>query len=207
VPDATPPTVAISGPAAAATVAGTVTITATAADNVGIARVEFLVDGTLLSSDSTAPYSASWNTAGATNGAHQLTARAFDAANNSGVSAPVGVTVDNGAAPVVTFTSSGVPASIARGQPFTATATVNNTGTTAASGLSVVIAFTPTDSMRLESPQNATQAVATAAAGGTQNVAWLLRADRAATATLTLTLRNAAGATVATRIHTITINN
>ena len=61
VPDTTAPTVAITAPVEAATVSGTVTVTADAADNVGVAGVQFRVDGTALGAeDTTAPYAASW---------------------------------------------------------------------------------------------------------------------------------------------------
>src|SRR6185312_13066708 len=79
--DTTPPTASIASPAAGATVSGTISIQANASDNVGVTRVDFLVDGAVLSSDTTSPYSASWNTTGAANGTHALTVRAFDAAN------------------------------------------------------------------------------------------------------------------------------
>jgi hypothetical protein len=98
-PDTTPPSVSISSPAAGVTVSGTTTISASASDNVGVTRVEFLVDGVLLSSDTSSPYSASWNTTSATNASHSLTARAFDAANNQTASAAVSVTVSNAAPP------------------------------------------------------------------------------------------------------------
>ncbi len=91
--DGTAPTVAITAPAAGSTVSGIVTINATAADAIGIDRVEFLVDGNLLGSDATSPYAVSWNTASAGNGAHTLQARAVDLADNVGSSAPVAVTV------------------------------------------------------------------------------------------------------------------
>jgi hypothetical protein len=97
--DTTPPTVSIGNPANGATVSGTTTITASASDNVGVTRVEFLVDGALLSTDTSAPYSASWNTTSATNGSHAITARAFDAANNQTTSSVVNVTVNNTAPP------------------------------------------------------------------------------------------------------------
>src|SRR5205823_12542951 len=45
VADTPPPSVAITAPAGGATVAGTVTVSATASDNVGITRVQFKVDG------------------------------------------------------------------------------------------------------------------------------------------------------------------
>jgi hypothetical protein len=93
-PDTTPPTVAITAPANAATVYGSVTVTATAADNVAVAGVQFLLDGSPLGTeDTTAPYSASWSTPGTVQGAHVLTARARDAAGNQTTSAAVTVTV------------------------------------------------------------------------------------------------------------------
>src|SRR5207247_4013274 len=47
-PDTTPPTVAITAPAAGATVAGTVTVSASASDNVGVVGVQFKLDGASL---------------------------------------------------------------------------------------------------------------------------------------------------------------
>ena len=61
-----------------------VTITATANDNVGVTRVDFLVNGTVQCSDTTAPYSCVWRVPGAMNKTYTLLARAFDAAGNSG---------------------------------------------------------------------------------------------------------------------------
>ena len=203
--DTTPPTASITSPAAGATVSGTIGIQANASDNVGVTRVDFLVDGSLLSSDTTAPFAASWNTANAANGAHSLTVRAFDAANNQKTSAAVSVTVNNGTTTAPTLTLSGVPATIRRGQTFTATATVTNNGAAAASGFSVRVSFTPSSAMRLQSPTTTTQSVPTVAAGGSQSVAWQMRTDNAGTATLTMTLRDAGGATVRTASQTITI--
>ena len=78
------PTVALTSPAAGATVSGSsVALAATAADNVGVARVEFKVDGTLITSDPTSPYAATWNASSATAGSHTILATAYDAAGNS----------------------------------------------------------------------------------------------------------------------------
>ncbi len=67
--------------AAGATVSGAVTVTASASDDVGVAGVQFGLDGAALGAeDTTSPYSASWDTTAATNGSHALTARARDAA-------------------------------------------------------------------------------------------------------------------------------
>jgi len=80
------PTVSITNPANGAIVArkSNVTITATASDNVGVTRVDFLVNGALQCSDTTAPYSCVWRVPAAMNKTYTLQARAFDLAGNSG---------------------------------------------------------------------------------------------------------------------------
>lgn len=93
--DTTAPTVALTAPTAGATVVGSTTVTANATDNVGVQRVEFLVDGALKGTDTTAPYSYAWDSTGTANGSRVLTARAFDSAGNSATSAGVTVTVNN----------------------------------------------------------------------------------------------------------------
>jgi len=95
VADTTAPTVSVTAPANATTVSGTATITATAADNVGVTKVEFYLDGALQSTDTTSPYSWSWNTTTTANGSHSLVSKAYDAAGNIGTSATVTVTVSN----------------------------------------------------------------------------------------------------------------
>ena len=97
-PDITAPTVSLTAPASGATVSGTVTLTATASDNVGVAGVQFLVDGANLSPRTPPrPTGVSWNTTTVTNGTYTLTARARDAAGNTTTSAAVTVTVANAA--------------------------------------------------------------------------------------------------------------
>jgi hypothetical protein len=89
------PVTSITAPANGATVSGTVSVTASATDNVGVSRVEFWLDGALQSTDTTSPYAWSW-TVGAATGTHTLQSKAFDAANNSGSSAVVSVTISSG---------------------------------------------------------------------------------------------------------------
>ncbi|HMC71358.1 MAG TPA: Ig-like domain-containing protein, partial [Mycobacteriales bacterium] len=97
--DKTPPTVSITAPAAGATVSSTITVTASASDNVGVAGVQFKLDGANLGAESTvAPYTMSWDTTTATNASHTLTAVARDAAGNQTTSAAVIVTVSHDAA-------------------------------------------------------------------------------------------------------------
>lgn len=94
--DTAPPVVSITSPASGATVAGTITVSADASDNVGVTGVQLLVDGAALGAEDTAaPYSVSWNTATTSNGSHTLTVRARDAAGNVSTSTPVTVTVSN----------------------------------------------------------------------------------------------------------------
>jgi hypothetical protein len=99
--DTTPPTVSITAPATGDTVSGSTTVTATASDDVTVAGVQFMLDGSALGSEvTTAPFSVPWNTAGVANGSHTLRAVAHDAAGNTAVSSDVTVTVAN-AAPTV----------------------------------------------------------------------------------------------------------
>ena len=97
IPDVTPPTVSIGAPANGVTVSGTtVTVSASASDNVGVAGVQFMLDGVNLGAQVTAaPYAVSWNTPLGADGAHTLTAVARDAAGNTATSAAVSVAVDN----------------------------------------------------------------------------------------------------------------
>jgi hypothetical protein len=94
--DTQAPTTSITAPLNGATVSATTNVTANATDNVGVTRVEFWLDGALQSTDTTSPYAWSWNTTTATNGAHALQSKAFDAAGNAGTSTGVSVTVNNG---------------------------------------------------------------------------------------------------------------
>ncbi|MHB8624537.1 MAG: Ig-like domain-containing protein [Sulfuricaulis sp.] len=94
--DTTPPTVSLSAPTNGATVSGSIAVSANAADNVGVVGVQFKLDGANLGAeDTTSPYSISWNTTTASNGAHTVTATARDAAGNTTTSAGVSVTVSN----------------------------------------------------------------------------------------------------------------
>jgi Bacterial Ig domain len=96
--DSTPPTVSVTSPSAGSTVSGTVNVTASASDNVGVASVQIMLDGQQLGApDATTPYAVAWDTRTATAGTHRLTAVAKDAAGNSTTSATVTVIVDNSA--------------------------------------------------------------------------------------------------------------
>jgi len=94
--DTTAPTASITAPANNATVSNSVTITATASDNVGVVKMELYIDGTLTTSNTNSTsLSFSWNTNSVANGSHLLVVKAYDAANNVGTSPTVTVTVSN----------------------------------------------------------------------------------------------------------------
>jgi len=114
------PTVTVSKPVAGALVKGnTVQIEAAALDDRRVDLVEFFADGSLIGSDSSAPFSATWNSTTEGNGSHGLTARATDDAGNQTTSAAVSVTVGNSAPPTTAITSP------AGGSIVTGTVTVN----------------------------------------------------------------------------------
>jgi hypothetical protein len=94
-----PPTVGIASPAGG-TVSGSITVTANASSSVGIASVQFQLDGSNLGSAITGSgpaFSAPWATASSANGSHSLTAIATDNLGQHTTSAGVTVTVANAA--------------------------------------------------------------------------------------------------------------
>ncbi|MEJ6004095.1 CehA/McbA family metallohydrolase [Paucibacter sp. AS339] len=74
---------------------GQIKLQATASDNVGVSKVEFKVDGQIKGSGTAAPYALSLDSTQLANGAHELLALAYDAANNVGSSSAVAFSVSN----------------------------------------------------------------------------------------------------------------
>jgi hypothetical protein len=94
--DVTPPTVTVTSPGNSETVTGTINVNADASDDIGVAGVQFELDGSPLGAEVTAaPYSVSWNSSSTTDGNHTLTAVGRDAAGNQTTSAGVTVIVNN----------------------------------------------------------------------------------------------------------------
>jgi hypothetical protein len=110
--DTTPPTVSAS----VSGTSGTITLNATASDNVGVSSVEFFIDGVSRGTDSTSPYSLAFNSTTLSNGTHSLTARATDAAGNATASSAVSFSVSNTTAdttpPTVSASESGTSGTI-----------------------------------------------------------------------------------------------
>jgi hypothetical protein len=81
---ATPPTVAISTPANASTVAGLVPVQGSATGSLAVVSIQLIVDGTPSTTTSSSPFSFGWNSSLASNGNHTLTVKASDTAGNVG---------------------------------------------------------------------------------------------------------------------------
>jgi len=111
--DVQPPAVTLTAPAAGSTLTGTVAVTTQATDNVGISRVDLLVNGTRMASASAAPFSFQWDTTTVENGTAMLSAVAYDAAGNT-ASAALNTTVSNTTTgvttqPTLTVTATNAP--------------------------------------------------------------------------------------------------
>jgi hypothetical protein len=83
--DATPPTVTLTNPTNGAAVARnkSITMAATATDNLAVTRVEFSVNNKLICSDTSSPYTCSWKVPASRNATYLIKASAYDAAGNT----------------------------------------------------------------------------------------------------------------------------
>jgi hypothetical protein len=97
VPDTVAPSVSLTAPLNGAVVAGIATaVAATASDNVGVAGVQFFLNGSALGAELTAPpYAISWDTTIVPNGSYTLGATARDTSGNTAASSPAAVLVNN----------------------------------------------------------------------------------------------------------------
>ncbi|MFN3650787.1 MAG: Ig-like domain-containing protein [Armatimonadota bacterium] len=114
----TGPEVAITNPSSGATLSegSTVEVEATADDPAGVDRVEFFAGSTLLGSDDTAPYSATWSNLQA--GSYTLTARAYSETGLSTTSAAVQVTVGQSSSTFVRGINLNGPAVVIEGNQW-----------------------------------------------------------------------------------------
>ncbi|MBP6458666.1 MAG: T9SS type A sorting domain-containing protein [Crocinitomicaceae bacterium] len=117
-----PPTVGITSPANnASIITGTnLTLAANSTDSDGtVTDVKFYVDGNLVGTDATAPYTASYT---ATAGAHTITAVSTDNDGDATTSSTVNISVANNQAPTISVVSSAASAVAGDVLTFTATA-------------------------------------------------------------------------------------
>jgi hypothetical protein len=131
--DAINPTVSLTSPTNGQSVSPgfPVSMTANATDNVGVTKVEFYVNGVVVNSDTTSPYTYTWATTGVATGTKVMTARAYDAAGNTTTSAPVNLIVGTASSDIslpnvaITAPASGSSAAIGTTVNITANATDN----------------------------------------------------------------------------------
>ncbi len=81
--DVTPPTVSITSPSNGAAISGSVSISVSASDNVGVSSVSLTVDGAIIGSLTVSPFNFIWNSSTSADGTHVITATAKDTKNNS----------------------------------------------------------------------------------------------------------------------------
>jgi len=191
--DTTPPTVAMTAPANGATVSGTtVTVSATAADNVGVAGVQFKLDGANLSAEDTAsPFSLTWNSTTVADGSHTLTAVARDAAGNTATATTITVTVNNADATAPTVAMS-APANGA-----TVSGTTVPVSATASDNVGVVGVQFKVDGANLGAEDTVSP----------YSVTWDSTTVANGSHTLTAVARDAAGNTATATIVTVTVSN
>jgi hypothetical protein len=85
---------ALTGLANGAVVAGAAVSLAASAPS-GTAKVDFQVDGAVVATSAAAPFTATWDSFSAANGAHALAVRATDGGGTATASTPIQVTVSN----------------------------------------------------------------------------------------------------------------
>ena len=121
-PDTTAPTVVITSPVEDATLSSATTIRVDANDDTGVDKVEFLVDGQVIGTDTEEPWEHLWQVSYyADDETHSILAKATDEAENIGQSDLVRVFVSENAQETPT------PISPANGEIFTNTTVVNLT--------------------------------------------------------------------------------
>jgi subtilisin family serine protease len=123
-----PPVINIISPTGG-TVSGTVPINTLTSESVTMTRVEFFVGATFLGSDSSAPYSFSWNSVPHAGGSRTVTARAFNGSTQVG-SDSVTVTVADITPPTTTLTSPTAGSTVGGGAVSLAAAATDNVGVT-----------------------------------------------------------------------------
>jgi thermitase len=92
--DTTAPTISLASPTSGAVLKGVATFSATVSDDVGVTKVEFIHDGSIIT-DIAAPYTAAWDTTTVADGSHTLQAKAYDSAGNVGQTSVISVMVSN----------------------------------------------------------------------------------------------------------------
>ena len=187
--DTTPPVVTISAPSGGATVAGSVSVSGTAADTGGLASVAVSVDGGLYQPTAgTASWTDSLDTTALANGAHTITARAVDMSGNAST-ANVSVNVQNADA---------TPPAVQIGSPA-AGATLSG---------AVIVSGGASDDAQVASVAVSVDGGAYAAAQGTTSWSYALNTTSLANGAHTISVRATDGSgNVATASVAVTVQN
>ncbi|GLI35204.1 S8 family serine peptidase [Desulforhabdus amnigena] len=123
--DLASPTVSVASPSNGSTVKGAVPVNVNASDNVGVSKVDLYIDGILFATDTSNPYSFSWDSTTHPGGIAVIKALAYDPSGNVGSSNEVSVYVDNAldtTPPSVVISSPSNGATLAMKVTITATA-------------------------------------------------------------------------------------
>ena len=100
-PETEPPVITIISPTEGQLVSGTITLQATATDNVEVVGVQFLLNGTNLENEVTsAPWDLTWDTTTEVPGTYMVSALARDAAGNTATAPEIMIAIETPPAPV-----------------------------------------------------------------------------------------------------------
>jgi len=103
------PTATLTAPAANTTVSGTVTLSATASAasmfGVTVTKVDFLINGSVVGTATTSPYSVMWNSKSVAAGTYSLTAKVTDSAGGTYTTPAIMITTTGMAAAAVVMTA------------------------------------------------------------------------------------------------------
>lgn len=180
--DTQAPVVAIHAPIGASSVIGLVPVDVSATDNIAVTKVDLLVNGALVASDTAAPFAFSWDSSQVANGMVDLVVRGYDAAGNVGTSAAVAVNVANVStvdttAPTVTTLSPANGAAVPSGTVTISGAASDDSGST---GLTLTLSING-------------KVVSTVSGTGSLTYKWNTRKLKAGPYTILLQARDAAG--------------
>lgn len=98
---------------------GSIILEAVATDNIGIARVEFFLDGELVGTAPAAPHRIDFDSTRLVDGHHSLLAKAFDPSGNQGASPTVVFSIDNSPEAAPQITAQPVDQAVKSGQSAT----------------------------------------------------------------------------------------
>jgi hypothetical protein len=167
----------------------------TAADNIGVSRVELRVNSTTVAIDAAAPFAFTWDSAGVSNGMASLVAYAFDAAGNSKASTTVSVNVANG---TVTTPKDTTPPGVQIINPVAGNVSGNNVAVSvSASDNSGAAGITQT--LYIDGALKAT------GGGSTLGYNWNIRKAAAGTHTIQAIAKDAAGNTSSASVNVTVI--